>query len=276
MIKYDQHIHTYYSGDSSENPENHIKRAIELKLDGLCFTDHCDYDYPYEPAGLFEFDVQKFMRETGSLKNRYENQLYVGRGIEIGLRNEPDKCEDMRRRLNELVETYKFDLVIGSVHMLENQDIAYEEYWRDKDPRKCLESFFEASVFNAKYYDCFDIFGHLDYAVRYAPVDKSFYSPADYFDLTDELLRVLIEKGKCLEVNTKCFKPIYGIGAPNPGKEVIKRYIEMGGELISLGSDAHKTDDLAGYFHEACELLKECGAEYYTVFKKRTPRQYKL
>jgi len=276
MIKYDQHIHTYFSGDSSENPEVHIKKAIELKLDGLCFTDHMDLDYPYEPAGIFEFDTQKFMRDLGLLKNRYENQLYVGRGIEIGLRNEPDKCEDMKKRLNDIVEAHKFDLVIGSVHMLEYKDLAYEEFWRDKEPRKCLEQYFEAGLFCAKYYDNFDVFGHLDYAVRYAPGDKSFYSPLDYFDLTDELLKTLIEKGKCLEVNTKSLKPMYGLNASNPGREVIKRYLELGGQMISVGSDAHRSDDLAGNFAQCQDILKDCGVEYITVFKKRKPQMVKL
>lgn len=276
MIKYDQHVHTRFSGDSSENPERHIKQALELGLDGINFTDHMDYDYPYEPAGFFEFDVRKYFRKLGELKSKYEGKLYVGRGIEIGLRNEPDICENMRIRLNELIDKNNFDYVIGSVHLLDKVDVAYDEYWRENDFRTALERYFNAVRFCTEYYDCFDTCGHLDYIVRYAPCDKSAYSPADYFDITDEILKTLIKKGKALEVNTKGCKPSYGTNAPNPGEAVIKRYKELGGELLTIGSDAHCAKDLAGSFRMVSDLLEACGIGYYTVFKKRVPNMLKL
>jgi histidinol-phosphatase (PHP family) len=276
MVLYDQHTHTYFSGDSSEEPENYIKRGLELGLSGVTFTDHMDYDYPYEPAGIFEFDVDKAFAEFDSLKEKYRGSFDIGKGIEIGLRTEAGKCEEMRERLNRLIGEREYDAVIGSVHMLDNIDLFYADYWKDKDPRACVENYFKAVLFAVGYYDCFDIFGHLDYIIRYAPCEKSFYVPSDYRDITDEILKKLIERGKALEVNTKSLKPDYGLNAPNPGPEVIKRYIELGGELLTLGSDAHFKEALAYRFDTGEEILKSCGVKYIAVYRNRKPVMMKL
>lgn len=276
MIKYDQHVHTRFSSDSEELPVNHIKRAMELGFDGLCFTDHMDLDYPYEPKGLFTFDVPSYFSEMNALRQQYEKKIFVGHGIEVGLRNEPGECESNRERLNRIVSENAFDFVIGSVHLLDNLDVAYGEYWQNNSLRAALERYFTATKFCIGYYDCFDSLGHLDYIVRYYPGNKADYSPADYSDITDEILKALINKSKALEVNTKSLKPEYGLGATNPGKSVIKRYRELGGELLTIGSDSHNMNDFAGNFDKAAAVLADCGVKYYTVFKKRVPGMVKL
>ena len=157
-----------------------------------------------------------------------------------------------------------------------NLDLFYPEYWKGKKPGDCVRTYFESSLFCLRYYDCFDIFGHFDYIVRYAPVDKSFYKPSDYRDITDEILKTLIGKGKALEVNTKSLQPEYGLNAPNPGKSVIKRYLELGGELITAGSDAHSAEKLGCCFEQGEEILRDCGVRYLTVYKNRKPVMIKL
>lgn len=276
MIKYDQHVHTLFSTDSEEIPENHVKRGIELGLDGVCFTDHMDFDYPYEPKGQFEFNVSEYMPALTELKNRYEGRFFVGRGIEIGLRNEPEIRENMRERLNSLVKANNFDYVIGSMHLLDMLDVSYEEFWQDTDLKNGLTRYFEATKFCVDYYDCFDTLGHLDYIIRYAPYDKSLYRASDYFDIIDEVLKTLIYKGKALEVNTKGLKPSTGLNATNPGRDVLIRYKELGGELITAGSDAHFAEDLAGGFDKVSQMLTSCGFKYYTVFKNRVADMKKL
>jgi len=276
MLKFDQHVHTYYSGDSKEDPREHIKRGMDLGLDGITFTDHIDYDYPYDPSNLFEFDVSKAFEEFAELQERYIGSFDIGRGLEIGLRAEDEVHDSMRDRLNALVAKRQYDAIIGSVHLLNNQDVFYREYWEGRRPVDCLWEYFKAADFCLKFYDCFDIFGHFDYIVRYAPAGKSFYVPSDYSDIIESMLKTLVEKGKALEVNTKSLKPEYGLNAPNPGKEIIKRYLELGGELITVGSDAHKSADLACCFERVQDLLQNAGVKYYAVYKNRKPVMFKL
>ena len=276
MLRFDQHLHTYFSGDSRENPENYVINGLKKGFTGITITDHMDLDYPYEPEGKFEFDVDKAFEEFALLKEKYFGSFEIGRGIEIGLRAEADKYEQMRERLDAIVEAHPFDAVIGSVHMLDNVDLFYPEYWEGKKPGDCVKNYFESSLFCLSYYDCFDIFGHFDYIVRYAPVDKSFYKPSDYSDITDLMLKKLVEKGKALEVNTKSLQPEYGLNAPNPGAGVIKRYLELGGELVTVGSDAHSAEKLGSYFAQGEEILKACGVQYLAVYRNRKPIMIKI
>ena len=111
--------------------------------------------------------------------------------------------------------------------------------------------------------------GHLDYVVRYGPNKNTFYSYEKYKELFDEILKTLIAKGKGIECNTAGFKA--GLNHPHPTEEILKRYRELGGEILTLGSDAHQTVHLAYHFSAIGDLLKSCGVRYYTVFKDRKP-----
>ena len=115
-----------------------------------------------------------------------------------------------------------------------------------------------------------DAYGHLDYVVRYGPNKNQFYTYEHYKDLIDEILKALIEKGIALEVNTAGYK--YGLGAPNPHPDILRQYRRMGGELITVGSDAHAPEHLAYDFFRVNPLLKECGFSAYTVYENRKPR----
>ncbi len=273
MIRADFHTHSRYSGDSKEKPERMIKRAVELGLHTLCFTDHMDYEYPYPPEGYFEFDPQLYFSELSELKRKYSDKLKVLIGVELGLRNEPELLETVKKRCDSLVNAHQWDFVIGSTHLMEHVDPAYPEYWESHTIRESMEMYFQADLDNAKNYNCYDCYGHIDYLIRYAPEQNQSkgYSCADYRDLIEELLKTLISAGKGIEINTKGLKPQYGIFSTNPKQEIVTRYRELGGELITVGSDAHCTGDLAGHFTAAEEVLKKAGFDYYTVFEGRKP-----
>ena len=114
----------------------------------------------------------------------------------------------------------------------------------------------------------FDVYGHLDYAVRYCP-DKNFvYRFDDYRDIFEVLLNRLIENGKGIEINTS---GIAKIGYPHPHIDALKLYKQLGGEIITVGSDAHKKENIGTGFDVAENILKELGFRYYTVFKERKP-----
>ena len=123
-------------------------------------------------------------------------------------------------------------------------------------------------------FDDVDVYGHIDYVVRYGPNKDKYYSYEDYSDVIDTALSMCIEHGVGIELNTGGLA--YGLKHPNPREDVIKRYRELGGEIITVGADAHKPERIAYEFSKAGEILKQCGFKYYTVFKDRKPEFIKL
>ncbi len=118
------------------------------------------------------------------------------------------------------------------------------------------------------------MYGHLDYVVRYGPTKNEKYTYAKHADIFDQILTHLIENGKGIELNTNGLRT--GLGQPNPCADIIRRYRELGGEIITIGSDAHTPVDIASHFDEACDLLKACGFRYYCIFQSRMPEYLKL
>ena len=105
--------------------------------------------------------------------------------------------------------------------------------------------------------------------IRYGPEKNKNYRPADYMDIIDNILKALIERGKGIECNTSGLK--YGLGHPHPYEEILRRYRALGGEILTVGSDANRQEEVGGYFKETAELLSACGFRYYTVFRERKP-----
>ena len=132
-----------------------------------------------------------------------------------------------------------------------------------------LGEYFESILENISAYDGFDVYGHIDYVVRYGPNKNREYSYGRYKDILDEILKKLISMGKGIELNTGGYH--YGLGEPNPCTAVIRRYRELGGEIITIGADAHTPDKIACAFDKAASVLEACGFRYYTIFKDRKP-----
>ena len=120
----------------------------------------------------------------------------------------------------------------------------------------------------------FDIYGHLDYVVRYGPGKNNSYTYQKHSDIFDKILKFLIENNKGIELNTGGFRQ--GLGEPNPCTDIIKRYKELGGEIITVGSDAHTPEHIAHDFDKAHNILTTCGYKYYCVFHNRTPEYIRL
>ena len=127
---------------------------------------------------------------------------------------------------------------------------------------------------NVKTCDFFNVYGHIDYVVRYSPNKDFNYKVFDYCDIINEILKNLIHNGKGIEINTSGYRS--GLSNPNPNTEIIKMYRELGGEIITIGSDAHRPQDIAYNFNKVVEILKGCGFKYYTEFKNRKPEFIKL
>lgn len=264
---WDTHMHCYFSGDSEAAPRDMIESAIRKGLDGICFTDHMDLDYREDP-GYFDLDFDNYQKEILALKEEYADRISILWGIELGL--QPHVAAENIK----ITRSYPFDFVIGSSHVVDHIDIYYPTFYEGRTERSACRRYFESILENLATDVDFDVYGHLDYVVRYLPNKNQAFSYEKYSDLIDEILRQLIVKEKGIEMNMAGFK--YGLGHPNPTEDILKRYRELGGEIITIGSDGHKPEQIAWDYAKVPDLLKNAGFEYYTVFKNRKPEFIKL
>ena len=261
-ILWDCHMHSSFSSDSSTPMECMIMQGISNGLKGICFTEHFDPDYPATPDGLsFSLDIPSYMETLFCFKEKYQDKIELRFGIELGL--QPHLAD----YFEELTQKYPFDFVIGSSHVVNGFDPYYPEFFQTREEAVGYREYFESILENVKKISSFDTYGHLDYIVRYGPNKNRGYSYGKYADVFDEILHQLVERQIGLEVNTGGYH--YGLGEPNPCTDIIRRYKELGGEIITVGADAHVPEKIGYDFERAACVLAECGFRYYTVFKKR-------
>ena len=272
MIQADMHMHTWFSTDSEACPRDMADEAVRKGLKTICFTDHFDKDdLEWGEEGIF--DVDAYFVEMQKLQEEYAGKLNIRIGIELGLRTY------LKDYYEELTKKYPFDFVIGSVHNVPYKkdvegnilytDPAAEKLFTDRTDKEAYRLMMETTLENVRTSDCFQTLGHLDYVVRYGKSREKEYSYTDYADIIDEILKLLIEKEKGLEVNSAGLK--YGLPFAHPHPDVLKRYRELGGEIITIGADAHKPEHIEYDFAKAEEILKSCGFKYYTEFFEQKP-----
>ena len=261
-------MHTSFSGDSEAPMESMIEASIKAGLKDICITDHMDYNIPHEVEECYMYDPVAQFACMKSLREKYAGIINVHYGVEIGF------CDEGADFYKKLLDSYPFDFNIGSVHIVDAHDPYYPKYWTLFDTERAgIERYFDRVIYMIKKYKNYDALGHLDYVFRYAPVNHS-YDYKEYSDYIDTILKILIGDGKALEVNTAGYK--YGLGVPNPQPQVLKRYKELGGELISVGADGHKPEHVA-YDYAKCEaLLKECGFDHIAIYKEHKPVMYRI
>ncbi|HPU63771.1 MAG TPA: histidinol-phosphatase HisJ family protein [Mobilitalea sp.] len=271
MITADFHVHSDFSADGKARMEDMIKQAIKSGLKTICFTYYMDYDYPKNYGFTFEFDPEDYFNKIELLKEKYKSRIEILAGIELGL--QPQVTDAMSR----LINAYPFDFIIGSVHVVDHMDPFYPHYWEQISEKEGIYKCFKTIKECCEIYNGFNVCGHIDYIIRYAPSSKvnyTEYAYSDYADIIDEILKTLLKHQKGIELNTSGYK--YGLGHPHPKTEILKRYKELGGEIITVGSDAHKPEHLCYDFDRAEALLKELGYKYYTVFREGKPVMVKL
>lgn len=267
----DYHLHSYFSGDSEAPMEEMIRKGISLGLSSLCFTEHMDMDYVYvkpEEQGMFELNTDSYLYELARLKEKYEGQIRLLFGVELGVQ------PHLGRELARYAKSYPFDFIIASSHLCNGKDPYYPYFYEGRSDQEAYREYFASVLDNLKAFTDFDVYGHLDYVVRYGKTRDADYSYDKYKDILDRILEALLQKEKGLEINTGAIG--YGLKDFNPCAGVLKRYRELGGEIITVGSDAHKPADMARGFDRAAQLLLECGFRYYATFENRTPEFHRL
>lgn len=270
-ITADCHLHSSFSGDSNTPMEEMILQGIRQGLTTLCFTEHNDFKYPVYPdlpEDFFLLNTDSYLYDLARLKEKYQNQIRLLFGVELGL--QPEVVRDNA----VYAKSHAFDFIIGSSHICLGKDPYYPGFFDGCGKETAVRAYFESILENVKKFSNFDVYGHLDYVVRYAPGREEGYTYSLYRDILDEILKLLLEKEKGLELNTGGLKS--GMKDFHPCMDVLKRYHELGGEILTVGSDSHDTQHMGEHFNRAAEVLTACGFRYYCIFEKRSPEFHRL
>lgn len=270
-ILYDQHVHSNFSGDSKALMEDEIKSAIQKGLKGITFTEHNDINFPYIPGeeGMFDLNKDSYLYEIIRMRQKYEGQIQIGYGVELGMQ------QDSVRENAVYVKNNDFDFVIFSCHVVNKSDPYYKQFWEGREEEAALREYFNCILENVKLFHNFDVLGHLDYAVRYAPETDKNYSYDKYKDIIDKILETLLENENGLEVNTAGIRKYY-LRDVHPYNDILKKYKQLGGEKITVGSDSHTAGYEAADFDRAAEALKLAGFDYYCTFENRIATYHKI
>lgn len=275
MILADFHTHSSNSADCDVQMNEQIESAISKGIRYLCITEHLDYDFPQPPKDsedyglVFSLDSERYFEEYKEMRDKYNSpdfSLYFG--VEIG------QQLHVAERNADFVKKYPFDFVLASSHLVDGCDPYHSDYYEGKTETEAYGRYFEYIYENICAFTDFDVYGHLDYIIRYGKNKDKNFSYKTYADTFDMILKKLIENGKGIEINAGGLRS--GLKNPNPHPDILKRYKELGGEIITVGSDAHRPEHIAYRFSDLSDILVSCGFKYYTIFKNRKAEFLKL
>lgn len=268
----DYHVHCDYSDDSWYIMEDVIKDAIKLGLDEICFTDHVDYGVKidWNPDEAYHAGKNKvvrnvnyplYFRDIEFLTEKYKEQITVKTGLEFGMQ---------MHTINEfqkLYNSYPFDFILLSIHQVGNQEFWTGEFQKGRTNRECYELYYEELYSLVKSYKDYSCLAHMDLIRRY--LDKE----VDEFEMDKpmitKILKQVIKDGKGIELNTSSKR--YGINGLTPSIEILKLYYELGGTIITIGSDSHKPEHLSFDIKAGREILKDIGFKHFCTFDKMKP-----
>lgn len=274
-IRHDGHTHTKNSLDARQTIDELCTRAIELGLESVAVTDHCNLRRWYDSEGPSlikgSFDDALYARR------RYGDRLFVGVGVELGDFSYAPEAVDQVMRMAD------FDVVLGSVHILKYErwtdyysliDFSESEFSRDQ-----LIGFLGAYLGEMEYMlDNFkiDVLTHLTCPLRY--MNGKYHRDIDIFEYYGErierIIRRVIDSGIAFEINAS------GLGTDwnttMPERSTLELYRSLGGDMIYPASDAHVADNVAVGFETVADMLTDCGFDSYVTFRERKPIRIKL
>ena len=270
MIKnrFDQHIHSSFSYDAERGItlSKILETAMAKGLAGVAITDHLDPIWPDEEDPSF-LDVPAYETALNEAESLYADKIRFARGIELGFL--PGEalaiCEDV-------VSAYPYDFVIGSVHNSATAPIEKPVFQEGRSRHDSIDDYYSLIIDSIRVYKNYDILGHINCIDRYT---DGFAEEDEYMPYADEIMKILVADGKGLEINTSSFR--YNIGARGtPTPAILARFKELGGEIITIGSDAHCIPHIGTYIEYGERMLLAAGFKYLAVFSKRQPDFIKL
>lgn len=260
---FDFHVHSSVSFDTNISATDIVKAAVENGLKEMCFTDHWDYlPSPSDDHQLFSLEDYSAAYDALSIDG-----LTIRRGIELGLTKW--NAEECKRALT----LRNYDFVIGSIHYADGYDPYQKEYWIGKSVETAYMRYLEKVLECVRLHKDFDVLGHLTYVCK-SP-NNPYHAPLKYGEcreIADEIMKILVSNGKGMEINTSGIDRDVGL---LPSLDYIRRFKELGGEIITVGSDSHDAVRVGQYCRQTIELLKDIFG-YVCTFENRTPIFHKL
>ncbi|MCI8293329.1 MAG: histidinol-phosphatase HisJ family protein [Hespellia sp.] len=268
----DYHVHTEFSDDSVYPMEQVIKDAIDMQMDEICFTDHVDYgikndwgsSHPMKYRGnrpLANVNYPVYVSKITELQSKYGTQIRIKMGLEFGVQTHTIA------QYESLFAKYPFDFIILSIHQVDDKEFWTQDFQEGKSQKEYNERYYEEMLNVVKSYQDYSVLGHLDLLPRYDL--NGVYPFEKVAPIIREILQIVIQNGKGLEINTSY--PRYGLQDSTPSADILKLYRELGGKIITLGSDSHKPDQLGTYINEGKQVLKNLGFPYFCTYDNMQP-----
>ena len=280
----DYHVHTEFSNDSIYPMEEVVKDAILLGIKDICFTDHVDYG-PYsdwddprgiqyrpgdegepEQVALTNVDYKKYFSMIEKMREKYREKIAIKAGLEFGV--QPQTIPEYEK----LFRSYPFDFIILSIHQAGDQEFWTNEYQSGRTQQEYTEGYYKELLSVVQNYHNYSVLGHMDLIVRYD--SYGVYPFEKLKPLLTEILKTVIADGKGIEVNTSNHR--YGLSDMTPSRDILKLYKELGGTIITIGSDSHKKEHLGAYIDWSKEELRKLGYTQFCTFEKMQPIFHEL
>jgi len=267
MGLHDQHLHSRHSIDCRTEPRANVEAALAKGLAGLTFTEHFDthpLDWP-----RCVFDYADYSASIARVREEFAGKIFIGLGIEV--------CFQPRQMdfILNFLEKHKFDLVLVSLHYFSGVPVHVKENWQGfdaaKGTRQYLEDLLEAVKSIAELHKThgrvFDVLSHFDVVKRYSLRYRGSYDVSPFAEIIDEILSVCVAADLTPEINTSSLRQ--GLSETMPNAQTVRRYAELGGKTVSLGSDSHRADDIGAGFEIALQMVRDAGLQGLAVFKDR-------
>lgn len=268
----DYHVHSAYSDDSEYPLEQVIRDAVAMGMDEICLTDHVDYgikvdwdeggEIPYYGSRpRMNVDYPRYMAQLHELQQRYGDRIRIKIGLEFGMQTHTIL------RYRALFARYPLDFIILSIHQVDDQEFWTQDFQRGRTQQEYHERYYEELLAVMQEYKDYSVLGHLDSITRY---DKQGVYPFRRVrPIIEQILRCAIEDGKGIEVNTSSHR--YGLSDTTPSVEILKLYRELGGTILTIGSDSHAPAYLGTHITETRALLRELGFRQFCTFDRMQP-----
>ncbi len=268
----DYHVHTDFSDDSVYPMEDVVKDAIRMGMDEICFTDHVDYGVKedWDSGKEIEYrdgepianvDYPRYAERIRQMQCLYGDRIAMRMGMEFGMQMHTIP------QFQSLYDRYSFDFIILSVHQVEDQEFWTGDFQKGRTQQGYNERYYEELLGLVEHYRDYSVLGHMDLIVRYD--ENGVYPFEKVRPIVEEILKKVIRDGKGIEVNTSYKR--YGLTDTTPSRAVLKLYQELGGRILTLGSDSHKPEHLGAYIKETKNLLRTMGFHEFCTYEKMQP-----
>ncbi len=253
----DYHLHSSFSGDSTTPMEDVCRTAEACGLRHIAITDH--HDIALETFRIPNFAV--YLEEIERCRAQHP-ALTIARGLELDYRSETWE------RMQTLPERLDLDYPLLSLHYVDDVDPYDPAFFQGLTQRQGYEKHLYHLIDMLRWVEGHFVIGHITYVSKFAPYPDNTLRYADYADLLDEVLRLIVSKGYGMELNTSGRKNNAGI---LPDLDIARRYRELGGEILTIGSDAHTTDFVGRWIDDAEEVARQAGFRHLAVYHRLKP-----